>query len=144
MPPATGAFAEPFDFAYTFRFIRHFKLDDRQRLYGRIHRALRPGGLLMFDAVNAAVSRRLRQANPEQFPIYDKLYDTVDQLRGELKDAGFDLTRAAPVQRAYRMQWRSQVLIGPRARWLNRLVIGALERLSPGSPLEWIVTCRRA
>ena len=52
----------------------------------------------------------------------------------------------AAINLAYRIESQTvggQVLLGPRANWLNRLVIRALDRL-PGQPLEWVVTCRRA
>jgi ubiquinone/menaquinone biosynthesis C-methylase UbiE len=133
-----------FDLVYSFRFIRHFHQADRRRIYAQVKRVLRPGGWLVFDAVNARVSAPLRAANPQAYPIYDKLYPGDDELRDELAQAGFDVLQAAGVQRWYAAQYRAQVLLGPRSRWLCRMAIRALERLSWGQPLEWIVTCRRA
>ncbi len=135
---------DEFDLVYTFRFIRHFKLDDRKRLYEQVQRVLRPGGCVIFDAVNEPVSRPLREAEPESYPIYDELYTSIDVLRSELEENGFELTESVGVQRWMGLQYRSQVLIGPRCGWLNRWVIRALERLRSGPPLEWIVTARRA
>ena len=45
------------------------------------------------------------------------------------RKAGFEVVELLPVQKRYRWQWRSQVLLGPRCNWLNRLVVRALERL---------------
>jgi ubiquinone/menaquinone biosynthesis C-methylase UbiE len=132
-----------FDFAYSYRFIRHFHRDDRRRLYEGILRVLRPGGRLLFDAVNALVSAPLRAANPEAYPIYDKLYESQDELRQELTDAGFEAEQIEPVQRWYPLQYQAQLLLGPRSRWLCRRVIRALERLRRGPALEWIVTSRK-
>lgn len=132
-----------FDLAYSFRFIRHFRRPDRERLYKEIHRALRPGGLLVMDAVNRVVSGPLRSANPDEYPIYDKLYDSVDELRVELKDSGFELLKAEPILRWHSAQYRSQVLLGPRSRLLCRGFIHCLEYLRRGPALEWVVTCRR-
>jgi ubiquinone/menaquinone biosynthesis C-methylase UbiE len=131
-----------FDLVYTFRFIRHFHRADRDRLYAQVRRVLLPGGYFVFDAVNERVSRPLREANPSEYPIYDKLYRPED-LRSELADAGLEVVTLAPVQKFLRMQSHSQWLLGPRAPWLNRLVIRGLERLSCRDGLEWIVTCRR-
>lgn len=135
-------FAPCFDLVYSFRFIRHFHREDRARLYAQVRRVLVPGGRFVFDAVNERVSRPLREANPSEYPIYDKLYRPED-LRKELADAGLEVVTLAPVQKLLSLQSRSQWLLGPRARWLNRLVIRGLERLSWRDGLEWIVTCRR-
>jgi ubiquinone/menaquinone biosynthesis C-methylase UbiE len=132
-----------FDLVYSFRFVRHFHRADRDRLYSEIRRVLRPGGYFLMDAVNARVSRPLREANPEQYPVYDKLHDG-QELREELAGAGLEPVALEPVHKFYAWQYRSQVLLGPRADWLNRLLIRALESLPAGDGLEWIVTCRRA
>jgi SAM-dependent methyltransferase len=142
-----NAFELPFDqgevdFVYSFRFIRHFQLDDRRRLYAQIQRVLRPGGALVFDAVNESVSRGLRESAPEEYPVYDELY-RADQLRNELLQAGFGSPLLESVQRHYVWQHRVQTLVGPRTPWLNRLLVRALERLPGGPGLEWIVSCRR-
>lgn len=142
-----NAFALPFgtefDFVYTFRFVRHFHRDDRLRLYSEIRRILRPGGLLMLDAVNAQVSAPLRQASPDDYPIYDMLYRDADELGSELEEAGFFVEALQPVQRWFSLQYRAQVLLGPRSRLLCRAAIRGLERLRRGPALEWIVTCAR-
>jgi SAM-dependent methyltransferase len=135
--------AGEFELAYSFRFVRHFHLPDRRRLYDGIRRVLRPGGYFVMDAVNERVSGPLRRRDPAGYTIYDELY-SPDRLRAELADAGFEVVRLEPVQKCFGWQCRSQVLLGPRADWLNRLVIRALERLPFRDGLEWIVTCRRA
>ncbi len=135
-------FQDEFDLVYSFRFVRHFHQADRERLYAQIRRVLKPGGYFVMDAVNARISQPLRDANPEDYPIYDKLY-SPDELRDELAQAGLRLQKLDSVQKYVRWQGRSQVLLGPRANWLNRLVIGALESLPARDGLEWIVTCRR-
>jgi ubiquinone/menaquinone biosynthesis C-methylase UbiE len=136
-------FAQEFDLVYSFRFIRHFHRADRERLYAEARRVLRVGGLFLMDAVNERISRPLREAHPEEYPIYDKLYQP-DEVRQELAGAGFELVRSTPVQKWFRWQSTSQWLLGPRCRWLNGLVIRALELWPRREGLEWIVTCRRA
>jgi len=137
------AFDQAFDLVYSFRFIRHFHREDRDRLYAEIRRVLKPGGYLVLDAVNERVSRPLRAANPESYPIYDKLY-RPEELREELAGAGLEPVEMRPIQKFYGLQARSQILLGPRANWLNRLIIRGLERMPGRNGLEWIVTCRRA
>jgi SAM-dependent methyltransferase len=136
-------FGQCFGLVYSFRFVRHFRRDDRMRLYAEIWRVLEPGGQLLFDAVNERVSRPLREARPQDYPLYDELYRPA-ALRDELAAAGFELTALEPLQRCYAWQYRSQVFVGPRSAWLNRQLIRALERLPRREGLEWIVTCRRA
>jgi ubiquinone/menaquinone biosynthesis C-methylase UbiE len=137
-------FGQEFDFLYTFRFVRHFKRPDRERLYEQFRRVVRPGGRLMFDAVNAVVSAPLRAADPAGYTIYDKLYRDEAELGAELTENGFHVERLEPVQRAFRQQYQTQVLVGPRSTQLCRWMIRGMERLSWGQGLEWIVTCRRA
>lgn len=136
-------FAGGFDLVYSFRFVRHFRRADRERLYAEVRRVLEPGGLFVMDAINRRVSGPLREASPESYPIYDELY-RPGEVRAELAGAGLEVLELEPVQKFFRWQYRSQVLLGPRANRLNRLVVRGLERLPGREPLEWIVTCRRA
>ena len=132
-----------FDFAYTFRFIRHFHAADRSRLYAQIASVLKPGGRLVFDAVNERQSKPLRDANPESYPVYDVLYREAD-LRSELAAAGFTDIQLEVVQKRYRWQYLSETLIAPRSQGLNRLIVRGLEALPARDGLEWIVTCHLA
>lgn len=128
---------------YTFRFIRHFERDDRARLYEQIRRVLRSGGHLVFDAVNAVVSRPLREQAEGGYKIYDVLYESEVELRAELSEEGLKPVRIEPVQRNFPLQHRIQTWVGPRSRWLSRTLIEGIEKVSRGPSLEWIVTCRR-
>jgi SAM-dependent methyltransferase len=131
-----------FDLVYSFRFIRHFHRADRERLYAEIHRVLRPGGYFLMDAVNARVSGPDRAKRPNDYVVYDKLY-RQEELCDELTRAGFDTISAQSIYKFKRWQYLSQVLVGPRVRWLNRLVIRTLEQIPGRDGEEWIVTCRR-
>jgi ubiquinone/menaquinone biosynthesis C-methylase UbiE len=136
--------AQQFDLVYSFRFIRHFHHPDRDRLYQQIRSVLKPGGWLVMDAVNAAVSAPLRAASPAEYPIYDKLYDSEAALQKELEAAGFEVKSIEPVQRWFAAQSRAQILLGPRSQLLCRWAVQGLEKIRRGPALEWIVTCRRA
>lgn len=131
-----------FDFAYTFRFIRHFHDEDRSRLFAQIQRVLKPGATLVFDAVNERQSQPFRDANPESYPVYDVLYRESD-LRAELTAAGFTDIRLEAIQKRYRWQYLSETLIAPRSPALNRMIVRGLEALPARDGLEWIVTCCR-
>jgi len=136
-------FRAAFDLVYTFRLIRHFQEADRIRLYRQIATALRPGGLLVFDAVNEVVSERVRAAAAaDEYRHYDALL-TPDALARELRRGGFVVQKLVGVQYRYQLLAKVQTLVAQRSR---TAAIGALELLdrSGGQPLEWVVVCRRA
>jgi ubiquinone/menaquinone biosynthesis C-methylase UbiE len=135
-------FPQVFDLVYSFRFIRHFHRSERERLYSEVRRVLRPKGYFLLDAVNEKFSKALRVAHPEQYPIYDKLY-RKRELRRELVSAGFEPLAINPVQKCYPCQYWSQILLGPRANWANRLLLRTVERVPAVAGLEWVITCRR-
>lgn len=135
-------FGEEFELAYTFRFVRHFRTEDRARLYTQFRKVLRPGGVLLFDVVNEKVSAPLRKSSPEEYPVYDEIYPNVNAIAKELKEHGFLLTSALPILRCFRLQRSAQILVGPRWGWCCRTLIRGMEWW-PGDPLEWIVECRR-
>ncbi len=134
--------AGPFDLVYSFRFVRHFEIAERQRIYREVVRVLRPGGLFVFDAVNEIVSAPMRAAKPQEYAHYDALLDP-EQLRRELKAAGLDVVSLAGVQHRYPVLQQIQNLVSPRSRWLARRAMAVVDAAPGGSPLEWIVVCRR-
>ncbi len=135
-------FEDTFDLVYTFRLIRHFEAPERARLYAQVARVLRPGKLFVFDAVNEAVSRRLRaNAKPGEYQHYDALLSR-DALVDELQAGGFRVVSLIGVQHRYEMMRRLQILVAPRSRVLARAAMEVADR-SGGEPLEWIVVCRR-
>ena len=135
-------FAGPFDLVYSFRLIRHFEAEDRRRLYREASRVLRPGGMLVFDAVNEVVSAPLRQRNPEEFQHYDALV-TPDVIREEVEACGFEVVSLVGVQHRFPSLQKVQIFVAPRSRRLARGVMEAVDRFPGGEPLEWVVVCRR-
>lgn len=133
-------FASRFDLVYSFRLIRHFGPDDRLRLYREIARVLKPGGRLVFDAVNQQVYEPMR-ARANGLQHYDASFER-DALCAELASAGFAVESLAGAQHHYAALYRLQVLVAPRSAKLARLAMNVVDRAG-GEPLEWIVTCRR-
>ncbi len=133
---------ETFDLIYTARFVRHFREEERARLYGEIRRLLRPMGILVLDALNREVCLPARlERGVEQYPIYDVLY-APGEAEQELSRHGFrvieieGLLKHFPIQRRLnRLRFRAE----PLARWL----IGALERLPGRRANTWMIVCQK-
>lgn len=134
-------FPERFDLVYSFRLIRHFGAEDRLRLYREAARVLKPGGRLVFDAVN----RRVYDALPELVNGRNHYDASLDRqaLCDELSTAGFDIESLDGVQHRYAALYRLQVLVAPRSSALARMAMNVIDRVGGGEPLEWIVICRR-
>ena len=135
-------FANAFDLVYVFRLIRHFRSTERTLLYRQIAKVLRPGGTLVFDAINEIVSAPLRAYAPGEYQHYDALM-RPDVLEMELAESELELVSLEGVQRRYPALARIQTLVAPRSRQMARLAIELVDRFGGGAPLEWIVTCRR-
>lgn len=135
-------FNAQFSLVYSFRLIRHFQREDREKIYRQIAQILSPRGWLVFDAINELVSAPLRAKGvPGEYAHYDALL-RPDEIRDELRASGFTLVSLVAVQRRYTALVKCQIYLAPRSRTLARAAMEVLDRLG-GEPLEWIVVCRR-
>ena len=135
---------ESVDFAYSLRFIRHFKTENRHALYSEIRRVMRPGALLCFDAVDAKVAIPYRRRRGfENYPIYDVMYEDLSQLEEEVSENGFRLANSTAISRMVEVQEIltrfDRVGLGRPARML----ISAIDSLVPFPPAEWMVACQK-
>jgi ubiquinone/menaquinone biosynthesis C-methylase UbiE len=144
----TDAFALPFrsecfDVAYSLRFVRHFQLDDRRRLYAEIRRVLRPGGTFMVDALNRLVSypHRLRRGL-DRYQIYDVLY-LREELEAELGAAGFRVAAVEGMLKHFTLQQPLNRLRRLGFAGMARALIASLERLPGGNPSTWMLHCEK-
>lgn len=129
-----------FDFIYTLKFVRHFQLDDRLRLYTEIRRVLRPGGWFAQDAQNRRISLPHRQKKGlDRYPIYDVLYDNEDELRREHEQAGFKVLRVEGILRHFALQERINRLRRFKLAGPARALIAGLEHLPGGDPSTWMI-----
>jgi SAM-dependent methyltransferase len=124
----TDAFVLPFrsgsfDVVYTLRFVRHFQLADRQRLYAEIRRVLR--------------LHRLKHG-VDKYPIYDALYRR-EEIEAELGAAGFRVVTVESIIKHPSVQRRLNRLrrfkLGPVASAL----ISSVEYIPGSNPTDWML-----
>lgn len=134
---------ESFDAAYTLRFIRHFQLDDRRRLYAEISRVLRPNGWFLLDALNRQVSLPSRlKRGIDSYKIYDVLYEP-GEIEKELEASGFRVLRCEGQLFHHELQRRLNRLRRVRLNALATGLIEVLERVPGGNPLGWMLLCEK-
>ncbi len=135
-----------YDFAYTFRFIRHFKEPERRRFYQEIHSRLRPGGLFLFDVVNERVRMQLERASGgrnQGLKVYDMTYQSAGQISTELEGCGFETVSITNVLNHFRFQsWLSHKLDDVTIDGIET-AIRLLDKIHSDHPLEWIGLFRK-
>lgn len=129
------------DLLYTFRFIRHFRAEERARLYHGIKACLKPGGLFMLDVVNHHVRQRLDTKRPSPGTGTPEVYDVTysrDEFRRELESSGLTVITMIPVMRAFELQSWLSYTFDRRAPTFANLMVRILEHLPFKHPLEWV------
>jgi len=115
-----------FDIVFTHRFLRHFEPQDRRRLYKEIKRVLKPGGYLVFEALNKKMDPYLfrpEYTGAADKSLYDELYDP-ETLKQELKANGFRLVKLIPNLGHGRLYfWLTEFLGGGAESLLPRLFL---------------------
>ena len=131
---------------YSFRFIRHFDIPDRARLYQAIHRSLIPRGLFMLDVVNRHARQRLDlkygPTSEHGLKVFDATY-SPEEFRHELRTYGFEVLSLTPVLRYFELQSRISYMIDHRLATFANLTVRMLEKLPAFHPLEWIALCQK-
>jgi SAM-dependent methyltransferase len=145
----TDAFVLPFrpdsfDAVYTCRFIRHFRREERHRLYAEIRRVLRPRSVFMVDALNRDVSYPHRvKRGLDRYQIYDVLYGR-DEIEAELRSAGFHVLAIEGILKHFPLQQRLNRLRRVKLGGVATAIIASLERLPGNKPSTWMLLCEKA
>jgi ubiquinone/menaquinone biosynthesis C-methylase UbiE len=135
--------SESFGAVYTLRFVRHFQLDDRRRLYAEIQRVLRPGGAFMLDALNRDVSHPYRvKRGLDRYQIYDVLY-RCEEVEAELRAAGFRVAAVEGTIKHFTVQRLLNRLRRVRLDAVARPLIAALEYVPGSNPSGWMLLCEK-
>lgn len=134
-----------FDLMYTFRFIRHFKLDDRARLYQGFRGCLNTGGLLVFDVVNERVRKKIdvKEGNEkdDSLNVYDVCYSDKS-FKEEMEKFGFEVLCLTPVVNHFFMQSWLSYKFDNHIKSLSYAIVNLLEKIPSKESLEWIAVCR--
>jgi ubiquinone/menaquinone biosynthesis C-methylase UbiE len=132
-----------FDAVYTLRFIRHFQLDDRRRLYGEIQRVLHPHGMFIVDALNRDVSlpHRLKRG-VDKYHIYDVLYRR-EEIEAELGAAGFRVVAVQSIIKHPSLQRRLNRLRRFKLSWLASALISSVEYIPGSNPTDWMLLAEK-
>lgn len=137
---------QQFEFAYTFRFLRHFRDAERRTLYAELRERLAPGGLLAFDVVNLAELQRIEslgvRKSADEIDIYDVAYSAVS-FRAEMAEAGFEVEELVPVVGRFALQAALSYRLERWAPTVADLLVRGAERLPSHQPLEWVALCRK-
>lgn len=132
-----------FDLVFTFRFIRHFEEPQRKRLYSEIRKVLKPGGFLVFEALNRKKHSLIRKlVGKEKYFIYDALYE-LGEITAEVESSGFEVVEAKPVINHFFTQYAvSRLSSAARNKDLGKKIIKIIENFG-GNPFGWVIVCRK-
>ncbi len=137
--------SESFDFVYTFRFIRHFRVTDRTRIYESLKSVIKDGGLLVLDVVGRKMRDRLDARSKREeggLGVYDVTY-TPDEFCREMVENGFEVISMKPVVAHFVWQQTISHRLDRRLPRLSKSLVRILERIPTRAPLEWVATCRK-
>lgn len=135
----------PFDFAYSFRLIRHFSPDERDRIYREVSGRVRPGGFFMFDVVNRNVREWLdaREGGGEGLKVFDATYTGAPDIAAELRPHGFELVSLTGVLNHFGLQSTLSYKLDDRLFDPVLALIRLLDRIPSRHPLEWVALFRK-
>jgi len=133
---------EKFELIFSFRFVRHFKKNDRSKIYRTVKRHLTKDGFFIFDVVNKDISFPLRlKEGLDKYPVYDKLY-TRDEFLKEMREEDFLVKELIPTYPRYSLLYKIQIYLGPHSERLTYKLLRLIENNCRTKNLEWIAVCQ--
>jgi len=132
-----------FDFAFSFRFLRHLNKVERQAALKKINYLLKKDSLLIFEAFNKRYS--LVNSIFKRKSVYDK-YFSINQIKKELDLNGFLVKAIIPLYKVYPLQRILYILI---KRFSQKAAINTVKNIDnkinrSDLALEWLVIAKKA
>lgn len=133
-------FVQQFDLIFTGRFIWHFPLTQRKKIYQLVQTHLAPDGCFLFDALT---NNRFLLAK-QQTKMYEERYQELGFLASELSEAGFKVEAAEGylfhpnIQHLLAKVGDLMTLKQPIWLWLN-----LIEQLKSKHPEEYLIVCQK-
>lgn len=133
-----------FDVVVSFRFLRHFRGDDRVEIFQEVRRVLVPGGYFIFEALNSQMSEvAFQNAELDKYRIYDELW-CEEELQKEVEETGFRLHSLFPILNHFQFLWFvNEGLIKLGLRPFSAFFLRFLDRFPSNNPYEWGVVCQK-
>ncbi len=133
-----------YDLVFCIRFLLHFQEPEREKIYRQATSSLRPGGYLVFEAMNKKIVSPLRCVlGRKRYIVYDQLYQREELIK-ELEKNGFRVVKLYPLLNHFWSQAffsRPLKLLGFK-KTAQRL-IHSLEQFPSENPYEWLVLCQK-
>jgi len=130
-----------FNLIYTLRFVRHFKLEDRKKIYKQVYDHLISEGYFIFEAPNQIIEIPWRKlVGIHKYPIYDKFWSKKELIK-EMEYSGFGVvTLKNSINLFFLQEPISKILLFLK---FKIGIVKFLEKINIGIPLEWIVICKK-
>jgi SAM-dependent methyltransferase len=135
-----------FDIVVCLRFIRHLEKDGRRLVYQEMNRVLKPGGVLVFDAVPAAQEFDYLGQRQYSGRIYDVLYKNQEELGEEVTPffAGIDMYGVLHFPVAFMKALNALPFRGVRDAFMRTVTFSdPLLKRSIRNCQEWLVVCNK-
>jgi ubiquinone/menaquinone biosynthesis C-methylase UbiE len=133
---------DPFAMVVTFRFLRHFNVDDRKRLFEQIRGVLAPGGYLIFDVANVTAYQWLLNKWGVDGSWVDDYWFTRQDFVREMRGERFVVEAMHPVHSLVRLQYYLFSHLHGRMPRTATLLSRGLTSLVAHDSYEWIAVCR--
>ena len=134
--------SDSFEMVVTFRFLRHFSVADRPRLFEQIRRVLAPGGYLIFDVASVTAYKWLLNKWGVDGSWVDDYWFTREEFIREMRSERFVVEAMHPVHSLVHVQYYLFSRLQGRMPRAATSVSRGLTSLVAQDPYEWVAVCR--
>ena len=128
-----------FDAIVSTRFTWHFNKEDRKKLFDELQRVMKPGAIIITDALNAEVKRYGFKKTRLKGMVFTFRY-TPETVKKEFESYGFGEVRVFPIM------WFFSVIRALSGRECGKklyFLLRILSRVPVGKPYDYLVVARK-